>query len=109
MKRSAFAFRITPKVTINNGLSNRFTVVEVEGLDRPGILSELTGALADLNLNIASAQIATFGEKVVDSFYVTDLIGAKIMLESRQQKIVSTLISILDLSAGQARQAAPAA
>ncbi|MCC0021995.1 MAG: [protein-PII] uridylyltransferase [Nitratireductor sp.] len=109
MKRSAVAFRITPKVTINNGLSNRFTVVEVEGLDRPGILSELTGALADLNLNIASAQIATFGEKVVDSFYVTDLIGAKIMLESRQQKIVSTLISILDLSAGQARQAAPAA
>ena len=35
-------------------------------------------SISDLNLDIASAHIATFGERVVDTFYVTDLVGHKI-------------------------------
>ena len=50
-------------------------MVEVTGLDRPGLLYELTATLSKLNLNIASAHVATFGERVVDVFYVTDLLG----------------------------------
>ena len=53
-------------------------MLEVAGLDRPGLLYELTAALSKLNLNIGSAHIVTFGEKAVDAFYVTDLTGAKI-------------------------------
>ena len=53
-------------------------MVEVTGLDRPGLLYELTTTLSKLNLNIASAHVATFGERVVDVFYVTDLTGAQI-------------------------------
>jgi [protein-PII] uridylyltransferase len=70
------AFTIEPEVTINNQWSQRYTVVEVTGLDRPGLLYELTTTLSKLNLNIASAHVATFGERVVDVFYVTDLLGA---------------------------------
>ena len=55
-------------------------MVEVTGLDRPGLLFELTATLSKLNLNIASAHVATFGERAVDVFYVTDLFGAKISL-----------------------------
>ena len=72
------AFAIEPEVTINNQWSSRYTVVEVTGLDRPGLLYELTTTLSKLNLNIASAHVATFGERVVDVFYVTDLLGAQI-------------------------------
>ena len=72
------AFAIEPEVTINNQWSQRYTVVEVTGLDRPGLLYELTTTLSKLNLNIASAHVATFGERVVDVFYVTDLLGAQI-------------------------------
>ena len=64
-------------MTINNQWSNRYTMVEVTGLDRPGLLYELTATLSKLNLNIASAHVATFGERVVDVFYVTDLFGAQ--------------------------------
>ena len=71
------AFAIEPEVTINNQWSNRYTVIEVTGLDRPGLLYELTATLSKLNLNIASAHVATFGERVVDVFYVTDLLGAQ--------------------------------
>jgi [protein-PII] uridylyltransferase len=90
-KRHPKAFMVPPEVTINNDLSNKFTVIEVKCLDRPGVLADITYAIADLNLNIGSAQIATFGEKVIDSFYVTDLIGDQITLESRQNKIIQAL------------------
>ena len=69
------AFAVEPDVMINNQWSNRYTVVEVHGLDRPGLLYEVTATLSKLNLNIASAHVATFGERVVDVFYVTDQIG----------------------------------
>ena len=51
---------------IDNNLSHRYTVVEVSGLDRPGLLFDLTTVLSRLNLNIGSAHIVTFGEKAVD-------------------------------------------
>src|SRR6202008_4151535 len=68
------AFALEPTVTINNQWSHRYTMVEVTGLDRTGLLYELTATLSKLNLNIASAHVATFGERVVDVFYVTDLL-----------------------------------
>jgi [protein-PII] uridylyltransferase len=88
------AFAIEPDVTINNQWSNRYTMVEVTGLDRPGLLYELTATLSKLNLNIASAHVATFGERVVDVFYVTDLLGAQIAAPTRQAAIKSALLSL---------------
>jgi [protein-PII] uridylyltransferase len=69
-------------------------MVEVTGLDRPGLLYELTAALSKLNLNIASAHVATFGERVVDVFYVTDLLGAQITSPMRQAAIKRALIGL---------------
>jgi [protein-PII] uridylyltransferase len=88
------AFAIEPDVSINNQWSNRHTMVEVTGLDRPGLLYELTATLSKLNLNIASAHVATFGERVVDVFYVTDLLGAQITAPTRQAAIKSALLSL---------------
>jgi [protein-PII] uridylyltransferase len=95
------AFTLEPEVMINNQWSNRYTMVEVTGLDRPGLLFELTTTLSKLNLNIASAHVATFGERVVDVFYVTDLFGAKITSATRQAAIKRALISLF-LSTDQA-------
>ncbi|RFC69532.1 MULTISPECIES: [protein-PII] uridylyltransferase [Mesorhizobium] len=95
LRRGAKAFVIEPRVAIRNSLSNRFSVIEVEGLDRPGLLSEITRALSDLSLDIASAHITTFGEKVIDTFYVTDLTGQKIENPSRQKAIQTCLLEAL--------------
>jgi len=94
-KRGARAFKIEPRAEVRNALSNRFSVVEVKGLDRPGLLSEITGALSDLSLDIASAHITTFGEKVIDTFYVTDLTGQKIDNQTRQDSIRRRLIAVM--------------
>src|SRR5690606_22277525 len=95
-KRGARAFRIEPKAAIRNALSNRFSVIEVECLDRPGLLSEITGALSDLSLDIASAHITTFGEKVIDTFYVTDLTGHKIENPARQERVRKALVAVME-------------
>ncbi|HEX5958308.1 MAG TPA: ACT domain-containing protein, partial [Hyphomicrobiaceae bacterium] len=92
------AFTVTPEVLIDNTLSNEFTVVQVSGLDRTGLLYELTSALSDLNLDIASAHIATFGEKAVDVFYVTDLTSKKIRSQHRQQAIEERLLAVLGIA-----------
>ena len=88
------AFALEPTVTINNQWSHRYTMVEVTGLDRTGLLYELTATLSKLNLNIASAHVATFGERVVDVFYVTDLMGAQIASPTRQAAIKRALIAL---------------
>jgi [protein-PII] uridylyltransferase len=94
-------FRIAPEVAINNTWSNRYTVIEVSGLDRPGLLHDLTAALSRHSLNIASAYVATFGEKAVDVFYVTDLMGAKIQTAQRQAAIRKVLTSVLEEEPGR--------
>jgi len=89
------AFKVESKVLIDNNLSNKFTVIEVEVLDRQGLLSELAEELSNLNLDIGSAQIVTFGEKAVDTFYVTDLTGLKITNEVRKDKIRDALMKVM--------------
>ncbi|NUS20135.1 MAG: [protein-PII] uridylyltransferase, partial [Mesorhizobium sp.] len=108
-KRGAKAFRIPPRAEIRNTLSNRFSVIEVEGLDRPGLLSEITGTLSDLSLDIASAHITTFGEKVIDTFYVTDLTGQKIDSPTRTATIHKRLIDTLEGNAPERNGKAKAA
>ncbi|MGQ4273988.1 [protein-PII] uridylyltransferase [Terrihabitans sp. B22-R8] len=93
--RRTRAFDIEPQVIVTNEWSHRYTVIEVSGLDRPGLLYELTASVSRLNLNIASAHIVTFGEKAVDVFYVTDLTGGKITSPARQEAIRSALVDVL--------------
>jgi [protein-PII] uridylyltransferase len=89
-------FYVAPEVIVDNSLSNRHTVLEISGLDRPGLLYDLTTALGKLNLNIASAHIATFGEKAVDVFYVTDLTGTKVSHPGRQAAIRRALLEVFE-------------
>jgi [protein-PII] uridylyltransferase len=91
-------FAIEPEVNVNNVWSDRQTVIEVSGLDRPGLLYDLTNTISRLNLNIASAHVATFGERAVDVFYVTDLTGAKIASAQRISAIQRALKSIFEIS-----------
>jgi [protein-PII] uridylyltransferase len=89
-------FSLPASVQVSNTISEKFTVIEVSGLDRQGLLHQLTRAISDLNLTIASAHIGTYGEKAVDVFYVTDLMGLKIQSRARQRRIRDALLDVLD-------------
>jgi [protein-PII] uridylyltransferase len=88
----ADAFRVAPNVLIDNAASNRFTVVEVNARDRPALLHHLANALFQSKVTIRSAHVATYGERAVDTFYVTDLIGDKITNAARIRAIEKRLL-----------------
>lgn len=79
----AGAFTITPFALVDNEASNRFTVIEVNAQDRPALLNELAYALFESRVTVHSAHIATYGERAVDTFYITDLLGGKITSKQR--------------------------
>ena len=85
-----------PRVIVSNNRSNTHTVVEVNGADRPGLLYQITYHLVQLGLQINSATVSTYGEKVVDVFYVKDVYGLKIERETTQNRIKQTLMGVFN-------------
>ncbi|MGH6990848.1 MAG: HD domain-containing protein, partial [Stellaceae bacterium] len=88
-------FTVLPRVLFDNIASANYTVMEVNGRDRPGLLYELTRAITALNLQISRAKISTYGEKVVDVFYVKDLFGHKVTDGRRLKQIRERLGDVL--------------
>ncbi|WOF45616.1 [protein-PII] uridylyltransferase (plasmid) [Sphingopyxis indica] len=88
----AEAFRVAPNVFVDNKASNRFTVIEVNAQDRPALLNQLAYALFQSKVTVHSAHVATYGERAVDTFYVTDLIGDKIDGGARVKSLEKRLL-----------------
>ena len=96
-------FTVEPLVLIDNRASNTYTVIEVNGRDRPGLLYDLSQALFRLSLSISSAHIATFGERAVDVFYVRDLFGHKVVHPQKLKAIEDQLTEALQTPDQQAK------
>jgi [protein-PII] uridylyltransferase len=88
----AEAFSIRPAVFIDNQASSRYTVVEVNARDRAALLSSLGEALFQSKLTIHSAHIATYGERAVDVFYLTNRDGTKVENPARIKALQSRLM-----------------
>jgi [protein-PII] uridylyltransferase len=88
-------FRVEPRVLIDNNASRTHTVIEVNGRDRPGLLYDVAKTLKNLGMVIFSAHISTYGERVVDVFYVKDVFGLKITQPSKLRQIQRMLIASL--------------
>ncbi|SEK64888.1 UTP--GlnB (protein PII) uridylyltransferase, GlnD [Roseovarius nanhaiticus] len=91
IKKRERAFRVPTHITFDNEGSEIYTIIEVDTRDRPGLLYDLTRTLAAGNVYIASAVIATFGEQVVDTFYVKDMFGLKFYSEAKQKALEAKL------------------
>ncbi|KLE32159.1 [protein-PII] uridylyltransferase [Aurantiacibacter gangjinensis] len=85
-------FSIAPLIVFDNDASNRFTVIEVNATDRPALLNRLTRAMFEQSLIINSAHITHYGERAVDTFYVTDLLGDKIVRPEKLARIEQALL-----------------
>ena len=89
------AFRVPPRVLIDNKASQSHTVIEINGKDRPGLLYELTASLTASGLQISSAHISTYGERVVDVFYVKDVFGLKVMGDGKITTVRESLLKVV--------------
>ncbi|MCH2163208.1 MAG: [protein-PII] uridylyltransferase [Marinovum sp.] len=91
LKKRERAFQVPTHITFDNDGSEIYTIIEVDTRDRPGLLYDLTRTMAASNINIASAVIATYGEQVVDTFYVKDMFGLKLHDGRKQNSLDAKL------------------
>jgi [protein-PII] uridylyltransferase len=93
--RRVRAIHVPPRVVIDNQASNSFTVLEVNGRDRPGLLHDVTAAISEQGLQIASAHVSTYGVRAVDVFYVKDVFGLKVENEWKLHQLREALLAAL--------------
>ncbi|MEQ6204642.1 [protein-PII] uridylyltransferase [Sulfitobacter sp. HNIBRBA2951] len=91
VKKREKAFRVPTSITFDNEGSEIYTIIEVDTRDRPGLLHDLARTLAELNVYIANAVIATYGAQVVDTFYVKDMFGLKYHSEAKRRTLEKRL------------------
>ncbi|APX15541.1 [protein-PII] uridylyltransferase [Phaeobacter inhibens] len=95
IKKRERAFNVPTHITFDNDGSEIYTIIEVDTRDRPGLLYDLARTLAGANIYIANAVIATYGEQVVDAFYVKDMFGLKYYSEAKQKSLEAKLRSAI--------------
>jgi [protein-PII] uridylyltransferase len=83
---------VEPAVFIDNQVSAEATVIEVNARDRLGLLYDMLGGIADCQLQVTTAHIATYGQKAVDVFYVKDAYGIKITHPAKLATIEQALL-----------------
>ena len=105
LPKRADVFEVRPRVLVDNNASRTYSVVEVNGRDRPGLLFDVAKTLKDRGLVIHSAHVATYGERAVDVFYIKDVFGLKVTQAGKVQRLERTLLDVLR----GAVEAAPAA
>jgi [protein-PII] uridylyltransferase len=102
IKKREKAFNVPTHISFDNDGSDIYTIIEVDTRDRPGLLFDLARALAGANVYIANAVIATYGEQVVDTFYVKDMFGLKYHSASKQRFLESKLRAAISEGAQRA-------
>ncbi len=91
LKKREEAFTVPTSISFDNEGSDIYTIIEVDTRDRPGLLYDLARTMSESNVVINSAVIATYGEQVVDTFYVKDMFGLKFHAKGKQKTLETRL------------------
>jgi len=89
--RRAGAIPVTAKVRFPKTQTADTCIIEVQGRDRQGLLSELSAFLTDAGLDISTAHIEVVGAMAVDVFYVR----CSVLDEKRKKHLRAGLLNIL--------------
>ena len=83
--------RLPTQIEIDNHASDERTLMEIETEDRLGLLYTISQTFAELHLDISAARIVTERGAAIDSFYVSDVDGGKILSPARLERITARL------------------
>jgi len=83
--------RMATEIRFDNEESETRTLIEIETEDHIGLLYVISQTLSELALDIVSARIVTECGAAIDSFYVRELDGGKIISPERQKFIENKL------------------
>ncbi|MGA2281407.1 MAG: [protein-PII] uridylyltransferase [Verrucomicrobiota bacterium] len=94
--------RLATQIYFDNGASDARTLIEIETEDRLGLLYVISQTFTELALDISAARIVTERGAAIDTFYVREQDGGKVVSPERQILIERRLreaISRLDVVA----------
>ncbi|BDS06316.1 bifunctional uridylyltransferase/uridylyl-removing enzyme [Oceaniferula spumae] len=83
------------RVYVNNEISPTCTAIEIQALDRIGLLHDLFLAIGELGLATVHARICTEKGAAMDTLYVTWPDGSKIEDEKKQREIEDKLAKLV--------------
>ncbi len=86
-----FGERIGTQIHFDGDTSNERLVIEIETEDRLGLLYTISQTLAELQLDISAARIATERGAAIDSFYVSDADGETI--DAKRRELIATALT----------------
>jgi [protein-PII] uridylyltransferase len=99
--RRRFVRRVPTEVTVDNRISEQYTVIDVFTQDRVGLLFEITHTIFKLGLMIHFARVSTNADQALDVFYVSDSVGKKILDQEALQTIRATLTERVSAEPGE--------
>jgi len=79
--------RMDTQIAFDNETSETRTVIDIVTEDRLGLLYTVSQTLSELGLDISAAKVCTEKGAAIDSFYVSELDGQKILNAERQQQV----------------------
>lgn len=91
------ALPVATVIEVNNRISDMYTVIDVTTHDRLGLLYLITTTLFTLGINIHLAKVSTEATRAIDVFYITDLMGEKIVDDQAMEALRNALQTALDL------------
>lgn len=83
---------LPPEVTVDNKVTDFYTLIEVRARDRIGLLYDIAHTLEMLQLEVHVVKADTHGERITDVFYVRDVFGGKVEDEDRVREISEALL-----------------
>ena len=88
-------FNINTKIFIDNNMSKKHTILEINTFDRIGLIYDLTRKLYKLGFKISSAKILIIGKGANNIFYIQDFKENKIESNYKINKLKTNIISLL--------------
>ena len=72
------AVKTPTRIIFDNKSSDNFTILEVKCKNAPGVLYRITKTITSLGFQINTANISTYGDRVIDNFYIKNMFGSKV-------------------------------
>jgi [protein-PII] uridylyltransferase len=89
-------FTSPTRTSVDNSISDEYTVLEVVSPDRPGLLALIGRIFVELNIHLVNAKISTLGERVEDIFYITNQKGQRLSDPTVCRTLQETICRQLD-------------
>lgn len=94
--RRSRAFSVATRIHFHTDIERQHSVLELTTADRPGLLSSVGRVFHERGILIATAKIATIGERAEDVFQLTDRNHQPVADPDQLQDLEQTLVRLLD-------------